>query len=125
MGIFQAANGLCGSGWFMIKVLLIDELLEAEVNKAREYLNINTVKSPINDLFWLELPDDILDNDQKNYVKNNNQLKIAIEVGKTWVRFELLIRSESLTNVGGGELNEKQIKFMLIFYNEIINYIKG
>jgi hypothetical protein len=109
----------------MLKILLIDELLDAEIKKAKEYLNSNTRKSPIDGLYWLELPEEILDNKQNNYKNKNEPLKIAIEVGKNWVRIELLLRSESLTNIGGGELNDIQEKFLIIFYNSIIDYIKN
>jgi hypothetical protein len=108
----------------MLTVLSIDELLPEEIEKATEYLTDNAKKSPISDLFWYELPGEILTKEQKEHVNHLGPLKIAIEVGKSSVRFELLVRSESLTNVGGGELTRSQIDYILNYSSKLINYIK-
>jgi hypothetical protein len=107
----------------MIKVMLIDELLKAEVVKAGDYLSAKAKKSPMDNLYWIELPESILSLDQKKWVGGHGALKIAIELGKSWVRFELLLRSESLTNEGGGELSAKQLDFIYTYIDNFINYI--
>jgi hypothetical protein len=108
----------------MLKVLLIDELIKDEVVKGKEYIKLKTIPSPINDLFWLKLPEEILEKEQLSFIKENEPLKIAIEIGHTWIKIELLIRSESLINIGGGDLTNKQFEFIFNFYNNLINYIK-
>jgi hypothetical protein len=108
-----------------MKILLIDEMLIEEIKKFDDFFKANLTKAPIEGLYWYELPEEILTEDQKQFVNNNGPLKIAIELGKTWVRVELLVRSESLVNIGGGELNMRQTTFIFNYITDIINMIKN
>jgi hypothetical protein len=103
---------------------MIDELLPDEILKIKNYLSLKTTESPIKGLYWLELPENSLDDRQREFVSGHGPLKIALEIGKSWLRIELLVKSESLTNEGGGDLNKEQFNFILNFYNNIINFIK-
>ncbi|MDR2457554.1 MAG: hypothetical protein LBD41_03645 [Clostridiales Family XIII bacterium] len=107
----------------MLSVLSIEELLPLEVEKAIEYLNLNAIKSPISGLFWRELPYEFLTKEQKNYLEQGGELKVAIEVKKNSIRVELLVRSESLTNEGGGKLTKIQLEYILLFTDKILDYM--
>jgi hypothetical protein len=109
----------------MLQILLIDELTNNEIKKCVEYLNLNTIKSPIEGLYWLNIPYHILTIEQNKLLKDNIKFKIAIEITKKLIKFELLIRTETLDNFGGGNLTNKQFKYIYNFYNNLYIYLKN
>jgi hypothetical protein len=108
----------------MLKVLLLDELLPENIQKAEDFLKLNTIKSPLNGLFWLILPREILTEHQLKFIENREVLKIAIEVSYKWIKFELLIKSEFLDNLGGGQLNKAQFQYVYDFFCRLADIIE-
>jgi hypothetical protein len=102
---------------------MIDELNSEELRYGEEFLNNNSEKSPLDGLYWLALPKEILTKTQNLHLKNQGELKIAIEITKKSIKFELLIRSDCLNNTGGGNLNIKQLHFINKFYNNLYSFI--
>ena len=70
----------------------IDELKPDEVKRIKSYLKEKGFKSPITDLFWIELPNSILSKKQKSHLKTCGPYVFSLETGKDWVRLEFLIR---------------------------------
>jgi hypothetical protein len=104
-----------------MRSLLFEELNPDEIDAVENYLKSNTKESLIEGLYWLVLPCEILTEDQKITYNNTGDLKIAIELGKTWVKFELLIRTSSLRNIGGGLINTDQLLFIYNFADSMSN----
>jgi hypothetical protein len=109
----------------MLKVLSIDELTAQEIEKAKEYLKNKTQAGPIEGLYWLLLPAEKLTSEQRQLSPDNGPYKIAIELGRTWLRFEVLVRSGSLDNFGGGICNLVQFEYLLSFYDNVYNYLNS
>jgi hypothetical protein len=109
----------------MLKVLLLDELLPDEILKTEEFLVSNAVKSPLDGLYWLKLPKEILTDDQLKFTELGDALKIAIEVSQKWIKIELLIKSEHLDNRGGGQLNKIQFEYVSAFYEKMADFAGG
>jgi hypothetical protein len=55
------------------------------------------------------LPENLLSETQKKLNNEKGPYKISIEVGKTYVRFELLVRAEMIHNEGSGAATEEQL----------------
>jgi hypothetical protein len=107
----------------MLKILMIDELTNEEILTANTYLNANAEKAPINDIYWIKLHSDILEKEQLNLEEEVGGFRVAVEIGKKWIKFELLSRSQVLDNKGGGALTNKQFNFILNIYNRLYEYL--
>jgi hypothetical protein len=92
-----------------MRILIIDELNLEEIHKAKEYLNKITIKGPIEDIFWYVLPDKILSEKQKELKNKYGPYKISIEIGKSFIKIELLVRAEMIQNIGGGVVTKTQL----------------
>jgi hypothetical protein len=99
----------------MLEVLSLEELTNEQIQKARNHLEIFTQKSPVDDLYWLILPFDMLSKDQLELSKDMC-FKIAIEITSNKIRIEMLVRTDALDNTGGGSLTKEQYQFMMFFY---------
>ena len=71
---------------------VIDELRKGEIEKIREFLTEHCEESDIKGLFWLKMPGDVLSPTQHEH-KGCGPHCIAIEVGESWVKLEMLVRS--------------------------------
>jgi hypothetical protein len=102
-----------------MRSLFFDELRTDELRSIENYLNSNTLIGPIKGLYWLTIPDEILTDEQKDLQKKIGQFKIAIELGKTWIKFELLIRSSSIQNEGYSLTNIDQLNYIYQFADKM------
>jgi hypothetical protein len=103
-----------------MRYLLFDELNNNEINKIKTYLINKTEIGSIENIYWLLLPEEILTKQQTNLLNQFGPFKIAIEIGKTWIKFELLIRSSSIDNIGGCLANSKQFEYIYNFSNTLV-----
>ncbi len=71
---------------------VVDELKGNEIERVFAYLEKSCQKSAIDNLFWLELPDDILTPIQYEH-RDCRPFCIGIEVTEDKVVFEMLVRS--------------------------------
>jgi hypothetical protein len=107
----------------MLQVLSIEELTAKQIQRAEEFLTENTKKGPIEGIYWLIIPENYLTVEQKPLLKGFGPFKVAIEILKDRIRFELLVRSESVDNFGGGNLTNDQNKFLLDFYLNLYSWL--
>jgi hypothetical protein len=101
-----------------MRSILLDELLEPEIDAVIDYLDRQARPSGIEGLYWLPLTRELWNETQLQGWEDESwteggDYRFAVEVGPAWVRFELLVRSESLLNIGGGQADERQALFVL------------
>ena len=100
-----------------MRSLVLDELTAREAAAVRAYLAAQAEFSGVEGLYWLELPPGLWAGNQNqahaNGVPGAGSYRLAVEAGPNWVRFELLIRSETLANPGGGQATAGQTLFVL------------
>jgi hypothetical protein len=108
-----------------MRSILIDELSDAEVILVRDYLNRKASPSGVEDLYWIPLARDLWNSaqitahtDEQEKVEAQS-FRFAVELGPEWVRFEMLVRSEGLRNLGGGQADERQALFLLAWIDEM------
>ena len=77
-----------------MRQLLIDGLSRQERDNIEHYLKRTLGAGPIEGLFWLRVPDDLLANSQRGH-DSCGPFHFGIELGEDKVAFELLIRSQS------------------------------
>jgi hypothetical protein len=107
-----------------MRVITLDELNSNEVENCREYLSKLTTPGPIEDLYWYYLPEDLLTDTQKSLNKEKGPYKISIEIGNTFVKFELLVRADMIHNEGAESVNIEQLVHLYKFIDKMTKELK-
>lgn len=71
---------------------LIDEISRPQMERIRGFLQRKAVRSRLEDVFWVEFPEGLLEEAQAGHVTCRPHV-FAVELGPDWVKFELLVRS--------------------------------
>lgn len=71
---------------------LIDEISPSHMERVLDFLKKNAVTSNLDNLFWVHIPDDLLDRTQFQH-RQCRPYAFAVEVDKDGVKLEFLIRS--------------------------------
>jgi hypothetical protein len=77
---------------FVMRQYMVDELRQEELDRIRNYLDLNCEPSGLGGLYWLHIPEACLSKTQLEH-KTCMPFCAAIETGGSWVKFEMLIRS--------------------------------
>ena len=75
-----------------MKQYVLDEIARADLPRIRNYLNRKALTSGLEGIWWLELGKEQLSETQKAHA-NCQPYCIAVELGRTAIKFEFLIRS--------------------------------
>jgi hypothetical protein len=103
---------------------LIDEISASDMERVRHYLEEHTERSPIQDLFWLPLGDSFLTEIQQQHVQCQ-PFYVAIELGRSSVKFELLVRSRVSFRCGCTQYAEDfQRDFVVGFAERLIRELR-
>jgi hypothetical protein len=71
---------------------LIDEISKVNMEKIDAHLMKHAVRSGIEKLFWVKIPDDILTDVQYQHQDCRPHV-FAVELGTDWMKLELFVRS--------------------------------
>ena len=77
-----------------MRAYLLDEITPGDMAKIRAYLKENTVSSSLDQVFWAQIPDELLNEDQRTH-ENCRPHVFAVELGDNWIKCEFFIRSLS------------------------------
>jgi len=77
-----------------MKSFIIDEISKKDMEKIRQFLKENSLKSSLDAIFWVSLPEDILNEEQYSHETCKPHV-FAVELGQDWVKMEFLIRNLS------------------------------
>lgn len=72
---------------------LIDEVNKQDIEKVNAYLHKNAHQSGLLGVYWIHIPDDLLDKIQYRH-DACKPFRFAVEVGRDNVKIEFLIRSQ-------------------------------
>jgi len=72
---------------------LVDEIVHSDLEKINNFLNKNAVKSNLDQIFWVRIPNDLLSDIQFQH-RNCQPYVFAVELGSDWVKLEFFIRSQ-------------------------------
>ncbi len=103
-----------------MRSILIDELRPADIEKVRGHLKAACTASRLPDVYWLELPPDLLGEVQREHAGcGPHRVALVLEEGS--VRLELLVRArESLRCACTGYASQAQRRFCLGFMDRMI-----
>ena len=71
---------------------LIDEISPLDMEKIREYLNQNAIISNLEKIFWVQMPEGLL-NDIQFQHRDCQPHFFAVELGSDWIKLEFLVRN--------------------------------
>ena len=71
----------------------IEEINQDHIKKFEEYLKDQGYQGPIDGIFWLPLPVDMLSERQSDHLQECGPYYLALETGKNWLKLELLVRA--------------------------------
>ncbi|MBU0728268.1 MAG: hypothetical protein KKE17_03270 [Proteobacteria bacterium] len=77
-----------------MRQLLVDELSKEERDNIESYLKRTIIPGPIQGMFWLRVPEDILGPDQLGH-EDCGPFYFGVELGDDKLIFEFLVRSQS------------------------------
>ena len=99
---------------------LLDEIRRGDIPRIREYLNEHAISSGLEDVWWVDLAEDLLSAEQFAH-QDHQTFRFAVELGPSFVRFEFLIRSrETMRCSCIGYATRAQRDFILAFADRLV-----
>jgi len=99
----------------------IDELSEVDVSKIRLLFEKKALSSQIEDIWWVEIPLDLLTVSQRNR-KDLCPFVFTVELGDSWLKIEFLIRSlKTLNREWQAFCTPTQRQYILSFVDNLID----
>lgn len=99
----------------------VDEISADDVQRISEHLTACAQPAPMQGLFWVDLPEDILSPSQYSH-KGCKPFCFSIEVGDDFVKFEFLIRSRQTLRCDCIEYaNKMQRDFIMNFADNMLS----
>lgn len=100
---------------------LIDELGKSQMEQIVQYLEEHAQPSPVDGLFWIDLPDDLLAEAQYTH-ENCKPFCFSIELGEDYIKLEFLIRSKQTLHCNCIQYASKaQREFILGFAEKMLS----
>ena len=107
-----------------MRQLMFDEISQTDIKKIKRYLSKKAQPSPLGDIFWVDLPEGLYDETQKEH-KDCQPFYFAIELGQNYLRIELLIRSRQKLHCACIKYaNKEQRNFILEFADQLLERLK-
>jgi len=103
----------------------LDEISKRDIPRVRDYLHGHAVASSLEDIWWVDLPEDLLSPTQFSH-PDCRPFRFAVEVGEmevgdSFVRFEFLIRSRQTMRCACiGYATRAQRDFILAFADRLV-----
>lgn len=98
----------------------LDEISRDDIPRIRDYLNDHATASRLDDIWWVDLTEDLLSPEQ--FAHHDCQpYRFAVELGDRFVRFEFLIRSRQTMRCSCiGYATRQQRDFILAFADRLV-----
>ncbi|MBU1349315.1 hypothetical protein KJ781_04580 [Patescibacteria group bacterium] len=101
--------------------MVFDELMQDDLDKVRAHLQETLNPSRLPDVFWLELPADMLTPVQQEHGQSCGPHRVAVVLEEDSVRLELLVRAqESLRCACTDYATTSQREFFLGFMDRLL-----
>ncbi len=71
---------------------LIEDISRENMDRIRNYLDKHGYRSSIEDLYWIEVPEELLSPIQREHLSSCGPYIFSLETGKDWIKVELLVR---------------------------------
>ena len=99
---------------------MLDEIARGDLPRVREYLQEHALASRLNDIWWVDLPEDLFSPEQFEH-RQCRPFRFAVELGDNFVRFEFLIRSDQTMRCACiGYATRQQRDFILAYADRLV-----
>ena len=99
---------------------LLDEIARNDLPRVREYLNQHACAANLQDVWWVDLSEDLLSPEQFEH-RDCQPFRFAVELGDNFVRFEFLIRSQQTMRCACiGYATRQQRDFILSYADRLV-----
>lgn len=99
---------------------LIDELSPAGMEKITEYLTKNALRSNLDKIFWVPIPESLLNKTQREHLECRPHV-FAAEIGPDWIKLEFFLRSsKNMRCICQGYCTSKQTAYVTRFAADMI-----
>jgi hypothetical protein len=103
---------------------LLDEINRSDYQRLRDYLTEHAQASGLQDVWWIDLPEDLLNPEQFAH-QDCQPFRFAIELGDEYLRIEFLIRSRNTMRCSCiGYATRQQRDFILAFADRLVEELK-
>jgi hypothetical protein len=75
-----------------MRAYLIDEIRVQEMEKVKDFLKQHAIRSSLDQIFWVRIPDDLLNETQYLHTQCRPHV-FAVELGPNWIKVELFVRT--------------------------------
>ena len=104
-----------------MRAYLIDEISPSDIKKISLFLKQNSSQSSLENVFWVEIPEDLLTGIQFKHQTCRPHV-FAIETGDHWVKAELFVRSlQTMRCDCQSYCSPQQREFILNFMQHMID----
>ena len=102
---------------------LLDEIRRSDYPRIRDYLSERAQASGLQDVWWVDLPADLLSSEQFEHL-DCQPFRFAIELGDEYLRIEFLIRSRNTMRCSCIDYATRQQRdFILAFVDRLVDYL--
>jgi hypothetical protein len=99
---------------------MLDEIARNDIPRVRDYLNQCAEAARLSDIWWVDLPEDLLNPEQFAH-PDCRPFRFSVELGDDFVRFEFLIRSRQTMRCACiGYATRQQRDFILAFADRLV-----
>ncbi|RLB86193.1 MAG: hypothetical protein DRH15_02220 [Deltaproteobacteria bacterium] len=106
-----------------MRAYLIDEISSSDMKKIRGFLSEHALKSSLSAIFWVKIPDDLLNSTQFAHA-NCRPHVFAVELGDHWVKLELYVRSLNTMRCSCPDYcTESQRNYVIQFANNMLEQL--
>lgn len=103
-----------------MRAYLMDEIAAKDMQRIAAHLETSALRSNLKDLFWVEMPEALLDDIQRRS-KGKASLVFAVELGKDWIKLEFFLRDlKDLRCPSAGYCTARQRDFIIDYAHRII-----
>lgn len=107
-----------------MRIYVVDDCDPEWMRRLRLRLEQKGYKGAIADIYWFELPEEILTKEQREHFQSCGPYVLCLETGRSSLRLELLVRAKnSLRCTCTGGLTQKQRRFALDHLEGILGAI--
>ncbi len=104
-----------------MRAYLIDEISSSDMKKIYDFLAENAVKSSLDQIYWIKVPEDLLTSVQYEH-KGCAPHVFAVELGRNWIKLEFFVRSlKNMRCTCPGYCTEGQRNFVINFAHTMID----
>lgn len=107
-----------------MRAYLIDEVPVHEMEQVRDFLKKHAIRSSLDQIFWVRIPDDLLTEMQFLHTQCQPHV-FAVELGVDWIKLEFFVRTlESMRCECPAYCTPTQRDYILRFGDGIIEQLK-